>query len=425
MLLLILLLTAIYGALLVFFLVMCYPRLKCWSYAFKKQERLVNETNNKLAILVPARNESLAIGTLFDCLLSQTYPRECFDVHVIVKEENDPTIAMAHEKGFFTHVASEQTCKSDALDFCLQKILATDPDAYEAYIILDADCALDTSFLEEMNNALASGADIICSKKKVKNYFWGTKREQPMSACCNAIIWTLLDNMGNSYKSAHGYPCFTVGTGLMLRSNVIKEKNGWQYKATMTEDVELMHEAVLDGRKFFYYEHAVIYMEEAQRLSQTNKRRTRWLSGVVDSDRLYGKRVSRSCRFEDRYYTSALNYVYCYVGTSVIFACIMALLSIILAIAGSPLLAHTALLTLLAIAVIYTSFFITTVVAMLSDRKNIKLPVYKKIALAFVHPLFYMQYIFIIGKALLTHGNRKWEVIERVQFSGEKETHHG
>ena len=371
-----------------------------------------------MAILIPARNESSSIGTLFDCLSSQTYPRELFDVHVIVADENDPTIQMAQNNGFFAHVNSKQTCKSDALDFCLQKILRKNADEYEAYIVLDADCALDRDFIEQMNNALCSGADIICSKKKVKNYFFGTKKECPMSACCNAIIWTLLDNMGNRYTSANGYPCFPVGTGLLLKASVIKQKNGWPYKATMTEDVELMHEAILDHRKFFYYEHAVIYMEEAQKLSVTNLRRRRWLTGVTDGDRLYRKEVQRKCSFEERYYTSALNHVYRYVGTSVIFSCVMAVIAISLAIASDPLWLTSLMLALSGIGVIYASFLILTIIALLSDRENIKLPLYRKIILTFVHPLFYMQYITIIGKALLRPTKKRtWEAIERIDFS--------
>ncbi len=412
------LLSILYISLLAFFLVMCYPRLRCWSYAFKKQERLVNEKQNKLAILIPARNESTSIGTLFDCLEKQTYSKENFDVHVIVADKDDPTIEMAKSRGFSSHINVNQACKSDALDFCLQKILAENPDKYDAYIIIDADSAIDDDFIEQMNNALASGADIISSKKKVKNYFYGTKKECPMSACCNAIIWTLLDNLGNRYKSAKGYPCFTVGTGLMLKANVIKEKNGWPYKATMTEDVELMHEAVLDHRKFFYYEHAVLYMEEAQKLSVTNMRRRRWLTGVADADRMYRKKVKKSCSFEERYYTSALNHIYRYVGASVIYSLIMAVLTVILAVMSNTLWITALILALSGIGVIYLSFFILTVLALLSDRENIKLSLYRKIILTFVHPLFYMQYITIIGKALLhPTGKRTWEAIERVDFS--------
>ena len=414
-------LCCVYITALAFFLIMSYPRLKCWSYAFKRQERLQNPRKNKLAVLIPARNESLSIGTLFDCLSKQSYLRDLFDVHVIVADGNDPTLEIASQYGYTTLVASAQTCKSDALDLCITGILKEDPYRYDAYIVIDADCALDPNFLEEMNNALLSGADILCSKKVVKNYFFGESRTCSMSASCNGVIWTLLDNMGNKYKSEKGYPCFTVGTGLMLTAKVIREKGGWPYKATMTEDVELMHDGVLDHRRFFYYEHAVLYMEEAQKLSETNKRRRRWMTGVADSERLYRKKVKQGCSFEERYYTSALNHIYGYVGTSVVFSAVCAVLAVILALLGADEWGQLALLALLGISVIYISFFIMTVVAIACEKDNIKLSPYRKVALALIHPLFYMQYIRIVGKALLSSSKkRSWEAIERVDFSAKK-----
>ncbi len=413
-------LCSVYAAFLAFFLIMSFPRLRCWSHAFKKQERLQNPTNNKLAVLIPARNESLAVGTLFDCLGEQSYPRERFDVHVIVADPDDPTLEMASRYGFTTHVAAEQTCKSDALDLCLSGILAEDAYRYDAYIVIDADCALDSRFLEEMNNALASGADILCSKKVVKNYFYGESRRCSMSASCNGIIWTLLDNMGNKYKAEKGYPCFTVGTGLMLTARVIREKGGWPYKATMTEDVELMHDGVLDHRRFFYYEHAVLYMEEAEKLSETNKRRRRWMTGVADSERLYAKKVKKSCSFEERYYTSALNHIYGYIGTSVAFSAVCAVLAIVFGLAGISEWTHLALLTLVGVSVIYLSFLVMTVLAIACEGDNIRLSLRRKIALVFIHPLFYMQYIPIVGKALLCPTRKRtWEAIERVDFSAQ------
>ena len=423
MLILISVISVVYVAALVFFLVMSMPRIMCWTHDFKNQEKLVSSKKHKLAVLIPARNESMSVGKLFEDIDAQDYPKENFDVHVIVSDPEDATIEMAKAHGFIPLVVSDQTCKSDALDACMQGILAEDAYKYDAYIIIDADCGLDKAFLSEMNNALSSGADIICSKKAVKNYFYGTLKECTMSACCNGIIWTLLDNMGNKYKSAKGYPCFTVGTGLMLTGNVIREKNGWPYKQTLTEDVELMHEAALDHRKFFYYEHAVLYMEEAQKLSVTNKRRRRWLTGVVQSERLYRKATSKKCSFGERYYTSALNHIYGYVGTSAVYACVMAVISVILGIMGDAIWRTALSLAVSGLAVIYLSFFVMTVIALLCERKYIKLPLYRKLALAFVHPLFYMQYIYIVGKPLLFPTKKKndtWEVIDRVDFSDKK-----
>ena len=414
----------IYLAALAFFLALSFPRLMCWTHAFKSQPRLKNEKQNKLAVLIPARNESLSVGKLFEDICAQSYPRESFDVHVIVSDPADPTVKMAEKFGFFVKVVVEQTCKSDALDACLGDILSSAAFGYDAYIIIDADCGLDADFLAEMNNALSTGADIICSKKIVKNYFYGSKKECPLSACCNGLIWTLLDNMGNKYKSAKGYPCFTVGTGLMLADRVIREKGGWPYKQTLTEDVELMHEAILDHRKFFYYEHAVLYMEEAQKLSVTNKRRRRWLTGVVQSERIYRNQTSERCSFGERYYTSALNYIYGYVGVSVIYTLLMAITAAVLCISGSELWAVALGLAASGVGIIYLSFFVMTLLALMCERKNIKLSPLRFVALALIHPLFYMQYIYIVGKPLL-FGTRKksdeWEVIERVNFDNTKE----
>lgn len=415
--------TVTYCIAIAFFFAMSLPRLMCWTHAFKKQSRLNNPKQNKLAVLIPARNESMSVGNLFEDISAQSYPRERYDVHVIVSDSEDATIEMARRHGFIPLVVADQTCKSDALDACFQGILSEDPYKYDAYIIIDADCGLDKNFLEEMNNALASGADIICSKKVVKNYFYGTKKKCTLSACCNGIIWTLLDNMGNKYKSAKGYPCFTVGTGLMLTGNLIRDKKGWPYKQTLTEDAELMHDAALDHRKFFYYEHAVLYMEEAQKLSVTNKRRHRWLTGVVQCERLYRKKTSKACTWGERYYTSALNYIYGYVGASAVFAMIMGILTVALALTRSFLWSRTLTLALAGVAVIYLSFLIMTVLAMLCDRQYIKLSVCRKVLLALVHPLFYMQYIYIVGKPLLFPARSKgdtWEVIDRVNFSDNK-----
>lgn len=409
---------AVYLAALGFFLTMSFPRLWCWTYAFKKQERLQNPRFNKLAVIIPARNESTAVGTLFSCLDAQSYPKEHFDVHVIVADPEDPTLALTKKYGYVTYVATEQTCKSDALDTCFSEILAKDAYAYDAYIILDADCALDSRFLEEINNALSSGADIICSKKLVKNYFYSQGKKCSISAACNGTIWTLLDNMGNKYKSAKGYPCFPVGTGLMLSADLIRSKNGWHYKQTLTEDVELMHDAVLDGRRFFYYEHAVIYMEEAQKLSVTNKRRRRWMTGVADGERIFGKRVAKNCDFEQRYYSSALNHIYAYIGTSVVFFAVCAVLALTLGIAGVPQWTAFALLATAAVGVVYLSFFIMSAVVLACEKDGIPLPLCRKIALLFINPFFYMLYIPIVTRALFFRPkNHTWEAIQRVDFS--------
>ena len=68
-------------------IVLYLPRAKCWLHAFGKQERLFNSKNNRLAVMIPAKNESTSITPLFDSLARQTYDRACFDVYVVVDDE--------------------------------------------------------------------------------------------------------------------------------------------------------------------------------------------------------------------------------------------------------------------------------------------------------------------------------------------------
>lgn len=412
---------SVYIACIAVCLILYLPRLRCWLYARYKQPRLKAKENRNLAVIIPARNESASIGALLESLDRQTYPKDHFGVHVIVKDPNDPTIGIAQAAGARVHVVKGQNCKGDALDGCLKDILTDEPTRYDNYIIVDADCILDEKFLEEMNNAAESGAEIVTSKKKVKNYFFGNRETQPLSACCNGIIWTLMDNMGNAAKTKSGLPCFVVGTGLMLRADIVRQNGGWPYRATVTEDVELQHDTVLQGWRTFYYQYAVLYMEEATNHRVTNKRRRRWMTGVVDSKRLYAPKIAAdpkaSKRHREIYHTRNLWLVYLFVGIATLFCISNAVTAVVLSTFHAADWFYAARNAVIGFLTVYVMFFVMTAVALFADWENIRIPFYRKIELLFVHPLFYMEYIPIVGVALFTGFGRTWDAIDRVSFA--------
>ena len=49
------------------------------------------KTNHKFAILIPARNESHVINNLLQSLQKQEYPKDKYDIYVIVESADDPT----------------------------------------------------------------------------------------------------------------------------------------------------------------------------------------------------------------------------------------------------------------------------------------------------------------------------------------------
>lgn len=402
----------------VVFVILYLPRIWCWFGSFKKQKRLYNSKKNKLALIIPARNEGKAVLSLFESIENQSYDRSNFDVFVVVKEYDDPVIEYAKAIGAEVFVDVNQTCKGDCLDSTIKILLKEKPGVYDGFLIVDADCVLDSKFMEEMNNAMESGADVINAKKLVKNYLPGNQQNCNWVTACNGLIWTFMDDMGNRWKSDHGFTTMTVTTGILFSRKLVEKWGGWIYRSTLTEDMELERDCALQGYKTFYYSHAKIYMEESPSLEMTNRRRTRWMTGVTHSDLLYGPKLlkkEKSFRtIANNYYVLCLWVVYGFVASMIVIGSVN-LIAGFIAMFSATYSLHYFAMTLYCFLGIYFIFFVLTAMAMFVSREQITLGFWDKIKLLFIHPLFYMKYISIVSKALINRKPQTWEVIERIE----------
>ena len=402
----------------VVFVILYLPRIWCWFGSFKKQKRLYNSKKNKLALIIPARNEGKAVLSLFESIENQSYDRSNFDVFVVVKEYDDPVIEYAKALGAEVFVDVNQTCKGDCLDSTIKTLLKEKPGVYDGFLIVDADCVLDSKFMEEMNNAMESGADVINAKKLVKNYLPGNQQNCNWVTACNGLIWTFMDDMGNRWKSDHGFTTMTVTTGILFSRKLVEKWGGWIYRSTLTEDMELERDCALQGYKTFYYSHAKIYMEESPSLEMTNRRRTRWMTGVTHSDLLYGPKLlkkEKSFRtIANNYYVLCLWVVYGFVASMIVIGSVN-LIAGFIAMFSATYSLHYFAMTMYCFLGIYFIFFVLTAMAMFVSREQITLGFWDKIKLLFIHPLFYMKYISIVSKALINRKPQTWEVIERIE----------
>lgn len=402
----------------VVFVILYLPRIWCWFGSFKKQKRLYNSKKNKLALIIPARNEGKAVLSLFESIENQSYDRSNFDVFVVVKEYDDPVIEYAKAIGAEVFVDVNQTCKGDCLDSTIKILLKEKPGVYDGFLIVDADCVLDSKFMEEMNNAMESGADVINAKKLVKNYLPGNQQNCNWVTACNGLIWTFMDDMGNRWKSDHGFTTMTVTTGILFSKKLVEKWGGWIYRSTLTEDMELERDCALQGYKTFYYSHAKIYMEESPSLEMTNRRRTRWMTGVTHSDLLYGPKLlkkEKSFRtIANNYYVLCLWVVYGFVASMIVIGSVN-LIAGFIAMFSATYSLHYFAMTMYCFLGIYFIFFVLTAMAMFVSREQITLGFWDKIKLLFIHPLFYMKYISIVSKALINRKPQTWEVIERIE----------
>jgi cellulose synthase/poly-beta-1,6-N-acetylglucosamine synthase-like glycosyltransferase len=388
------------------------PRIIAYFGFLLPSEKLHNDVTNKMAILVPARNESAVIEPLLVSLSKQTY--RAFEVFVIVKDPQDPTLAMVARYGFHAVIAPKQTCKSDALDAAVQSIFHQDKNKFDAYLILDADTMIKEDYLAAMNDAMASGRDVIVSKKIVKNYFMA-KGSLTLQGAANGYIWTLFDPLGNKWKSHHHIALFTVGSGLLLSKKILLENGGWGYKSTMTEDCELAGDMIAHHWTSYYAENAPIYMEEAPTLESTNKRRQRWMSGLTEAQKLYRYKDFSIGHFWDVYFSYSIFISYLYFGFLAFYGVSNLITAFVFFLTGSALLPYPLYSGLAALGLIYLSFFAVGILVFLANRKDIKGHFFFQLATLFYFPIHYLGYFPIMLKVFLGRGGKGWDEIARVK----------
>lgn len=402
----------VFSAILLIVLVLYFPRIKAWFGFLLPYEHFHNDKNYRLCVLVPARNESEVIRPLLDSLSRQSY--RDFEAYVIVKDPHDPTIAMVKEKGFHYQVEDAQTCKADALDGVLQDIISANPNSFDAYIILDADTMIHDDYLEEMNNAMASGRDVVVSKKIVKNYFL-KKGSLSLQGAANGYIWTTFDEMGNRYKSLHHIALFTVGSGVLISKKIILRNGGFPFKATLTEDCELAGDIIANHDSSYYAPYAPIYMEEAPTLKMTNKRRNRWMSGLTQAQMLYRYKDFSMGGFVDNYYCYSIFLSYLYFALLTGFALGNGIAAAVHFFFNDPIWLWPFCSSLAALALIYLSFFTMGLVAFFASKKDVPGHWLFRILTLFFVPFHYLGYFPIMVKVFAGKGEKHWDEIARVK----------
>ena len=286
------LILVIFGAVTLFAALLYIPKFVQFLHCFCPPQKRHAAAKRRIALLIPARDESRVIGDLFDSILQQTYPKELIDVNVIVKHEDDPTVEMAKKLGFSVFVVPEQTCKGAALDGYFQQVGREKWKENAAYCIVDADAVLSPDYVDELNNSLEMDAHIVLTRKLIKNSL-GDRKSRSIFCNCSALNYPVLDDMGNYYRMKKGVPLNMCGQGMMVRADAIEKINGWPYR-TLTEDYEMKMDSFLKDFKSVYYPYAAIYTEEVVKHHEAWQRRLRWVMGFTQCDHKYKKDVQKA-----------------------------------------------------------------------------------------------------------------------------------
>jgi cellulose synthase/poly-beta-1,6-N-acetylglucosamine synthase-like glycosyltransferase len=124
------------------------------------------QRSRRIAILIPAHNESLLIHETVTQALGQSYPADSFVVFVIADNCTDDTAVLARQAGARVLERHDNPGKGQGLHDALAILLQED---WAAFLILDADSHLHPDTLAELDRALASGARAVQIRYGVLN----------------------------------------------------------------------------------------------------------------------------------------------------------------------------------------------------------------------------------------------------------------
>lgn len=241
--------------------------------------------NPRVAVLIPARDESEVIEGLLKSLARQTVKVKPQDIYVIVESLNDPTVEICVKYRNNVIVRKdlrenpERQRKGFALDIAVKEILQKEIK-YDVFFVFDADNILEEDYLEKMLDCYKQGYELATGYRNSKN---GNKN---VVAAASSLTFSMINVIGNRGRIKNGANVVFSGTGFFVDGELVREWGGWPFHG-LTEDYEMSLYATLHGLKTYYNDKAVFYDEQPLRYKQTEAQRVRWIRGYFDARKKY------------------------------------------------------------------------------------------------------------------------------------------
>jgi cellulose synthase/poly-beta-1,6-N-acetylglucosamine synthase-like glycosyltransferase len=227
------------------------------------------DPRQRLAVLVPAHNESAGIAGTLEDIKAQLSPGD--SLLVVADNCTDDTAAVARSLG--AEVLEREDAlrigKGYALDWGLRHLGKDPPDIV---VMIDADCRLGDGSIAHL-----AGACSMMGRPVQALYLMAAPDESRMNKRIAAFAWRIKNWVRPLGLGGLGLPCQMVGTGMAFPWPVIRDADlasGW-----IVEDLKLGLDLAAAGHPPLFCPSARVTSQFAPSASGSDIQRSRWEHG--------------------------------------------------------------------------------------------------------------------------------------------------
>lgn len=369
----------------------------------------------KFGILIPARNESKVIRNILESFKRVDYPRDKFDVYVIVETIDDPTVKIVEEFGFNYIVRGDLTnrkTKGFALDDAYQYLKANHIE-HDAYMIFDADNVVSKDYLLLMNDVKHQGYQVGVGYRSFTN---ATKN---WVCSTSATLFSFMNQFTSRGRSHLFEKATLTGTGYYIDKEIVDSVGGWIWNG-MTEDVELTNYCYYHNVRMIYYPYAKYFDEQPEDKKTLHKQHIRWVWGfIADKSRFKtgGKFYPVKSKFKRRlsiieYCTSIFPFLIMVI-TLLLSSFSTFILSIVAGVFEPENAAYIFAHSIYQFSLIYITFIFVASFTIAVDNKNLKFTFGQSVVIVLTYMTFFADFLFAFLDGLFHKEKRTlWKEIE-------------
>lgn len=387
---------------------------------FVKKKILPKTTKlHKIAVFIPARNESGVIKSTVETILSSDYPKELFDVYVIANNCTDNTAEVARNAGAYVYEMEDSNPKHKnaayPIKYFFEQIFKEGKE-YDFYVRFDADNSPASNYLSRMNDAYNAGY-------KLARGFNASKNLTQNNTAAISGLWYIRDcRFACHARDALNCGQMLIGPGMMFAHSIIAQDGGWT-ALTNSEDSEFMMNQLFKGYKAKYVCDAVVYEDQPSTVKDVFNRNIRMGHSLHKMFWTHGWKSLWywiKSGFKFTYLDMFINFLFIpvalitcvwfplYYGFEVIY-------NIIYAVQGSQVaidfLVELAIMIAWVLGFLIISFIAQAILVVYLERDIVKVPVKKLLKPIFIFPLYMV--IYEIGISIGCVSKPKWNQIKR------------